>query len=690
MSKVRPVIKAWGVAAAAVLALVLFAGDLSAQALSPEVLKAFSFRAVGPSRQSGRFTDIAVPELEPWTIYAATGSGGLWKSVNNGQTWESIFDNQPVISIGDVAVSASNPNVVYVGTGEANSSRSTYWGDGVYKSTDGGKTWTNVGLKDTQHIGRMVIHPKNPDIVYVAALGHLYSDNDERGVFKTVDGGKTWTKSLDVKADGKVIGASDIVMDPKKPEILYAATYDKERKPWTFNLGGPGSAIYKTVDAGKTWTKLTTGLPGGMLGRIGIDISLKNPLVLYANIENANKPNVSDADRLKELREGKSSAGMIGEEVYRTDDGGKTWKKVSADKQRIGGGPGYYYMDIRVDPNDVNHAYVLTVGVLESKDGDTEALPGAQPMKFDYTRVHETVFRRVSGPFYLGVGYHLDLHTNIEDERLNLAAVPPAVTSHYAYSVFEGFDDTHYSLSGLSLNALWETRDHTLNPYRGVYLQLGVRVNPTWLGSSRPSSSVYGDEPNLPKVESRVGRVPWIRPYTDERVRELGGGDPRPLDKETGQKDGGEKDMHEVVVPGDLEPFGPDQEPAERKAEEHDQGDEACQVEDQGIELVKAPLEEPYLQQRLGKVCLGHDQEGADEQEDETPEKERVGDPGPRHAQDLQLTDEILHQPADAPDADDHQRAGEACQGTQRHLPTNMSTTFHFYLLKDGRALPHR
>ena len=351
-----------------VLAVVLFAGDLAAQALSPEVLKAFSFRAIGPTRQSGRFTDFAVPELEPWTIYASTGSGGLWKSVNNGQTWESIFDNQPVISIGDIAVAASNPNIIYVGTGEANSSRSTYYGDGVYKSTDAGKIWTNVGLKDTHHIGRMVIHPKNPNIVYVAALGHLYSDNDERGVFKTIDGGKTWTKTLDIKADGKTIGAVDIVMDPKKPEILYAATYDKERKPWTFNLGGPGSAIYKTVDAGKTWSKLTTGLPGGMIGRIGLDINLKNPLVLYANIENANKPKMSDADRLKELREGKSSAGMIGEEVYRTDDGGKTWKKVN-EKNPVGGGPGYYYMDIRVDPNDVNHAYVLTVGVLETKDG---------------------------------------------------------------------------------------------------------------------------------------------------------------------------------------------------------------------------------------------------------------------------------------------------------------------------------
>ena len=368
MTRIRPLVKACGIAAAIILAVVVVAGDLAAQALSPDVLKAFGFRNIGPTRQSGRFTDIAVPARQPWTVYAATGSGGLWKSVDNGQTWEPIFDHEPVISIGDIAVADSNPDVVYVGTGEANSSRSTYWGDGVYKSIDGGKTWANVGLRDTQHIGRIVIDPRNPDVVYVAALGHLYSDNDERGVFKTIDGGRTWTKSLDVKVDGKAIGAADIVMDPKKPDVLYAAAYDKDRKPWTFMLGGPGSGIYKTVNGGRTWTKLTAGLPGGVIGRIGLDISPQNPQVLYANIENANKPNMSEADRMKEVREGKSSEGMIGEEVYRTDDGGKTWRKVN-EKNPVGGGPGYYYMDIRVDPHDVNHVYVLTVGVLESKDG---------------------------------------------------------------------------------------------------------------------------------------------------------------------------------------------------------------------------------------------------------------------------------------------------------------------------------
>lgn len=361
---------------AALLAAVLLAGDVAAQALSPEIVAAFKFRGIGPSRQSGRFVDVAVPPQEPTTIYMATGSGGLWKSVNHGISWTSIFDSPTAFAIGDLAVAPSNPNVIYLGTGEHTSSRSTYAGDGVYKSIDAGKTWVNVGLKDSHHIGRIVVHPRNPDIVYVAALGHLYTENLERGVFKSVDGGKTWTKSLDVKDGDKAIGASDVVIDPRNPDTLYAATYDKERKVWTFNLAGPASGIYKTTNAGKTWTKLTTGLPTGMIGRIGLDIYPKNPNILYANIENGNKPGMSDADRLKELRDGKASAGMIGEEVYRTDDGGKTWRKVSPEKQKIGGGPGYYYMQVRVDPNDANHVYVLTVGMQESKDGGkTWAVP---------------------------------------------------------------------------------------------------------------------------------------------------------------------------------------------------------------------------------------------------------------------------------------------------------------------------
>ena len=381
----RPRLERWGLASAngsrtrtaraigAALAVWAFIGLIAAAAAEPpalsDLLKTVAFRSIGPTRQGGRFVDFAVPLQQRHTFYAATASGGLWKTVNNGQSFDPVFDNEKVFSIGDIAVAPSDPNILWVGTGEASNSRSTYWGDGAYKSVDAGKTWMNMGLKESHHIGRIVVHPANPDIVYVAALGSLYSENPERGLYKTTDGGKTWAKSLDVVVRGRAIGVVDVVMDPANPEVLYAAAYDKVRRAWTFNLGGPGSGIYKTSDGGSTWTKLEKGLPGGMLGRIGLAVYAKNSNILYATIENANKPGMSDADREKELLESKSSAGMIGGEVYRSDDAGATWRKVSPEKQNIGGSPGYYYGQIIIDPNDDQTVYVLSVSVLGTKNG---------------------------------------------------------------------------------------------------------------------------------------------------------------------------------------------------------------------------------------------------------------------------------------------------------------------------------
>lgn len=337
--------------------------------ITKNILDRIEYREIGPTRQGGRYVDFAWCEKEPNTFYAATASGGLWKTINNGITFQPLFTNQPVFSIGDVAVCPSNPDIVWVGTGEANNSRSAYWGDGMYKSTDGGKTWKNMGLKESHHIGAIEIHPNNPDILYVAALGHLYSENPEQGLYKTEDGGKNWDKVLDVVVKGKHIGVVDCVMDPKNPDILYAATYDKVRKPYTFNLGGPGSRIYKSTDAGKTWKKLSGGLPEGMLGRIGIDVYKKNPNIVYATIENANKPGMSDEERYQELLEDKSSEGMIGGEVYRSDDAGETWEKVSPDGQSIGGAPAYYYGQIIIDPNNDQVVHVLSAASWGTYDG---------------------------------------------------------------------------------------------------------------------------------------------------------------------------------------------------------------------------------------------------------------------------------------------------------------------------------
>ena len=342
---------------------------LRAQAITADLLESFTYRSIGPTRQSGRFVDFAVPAQQPYTFYAATGSGHLWKTANNGVTFEPLFTDQAVFSIGAVAVAPSDPNVLYLGSGEANTSRSTYWGNGIYKSTDAGKTWTHVGLPESHHIGRVVIHPRDPNTVYVAALGHLYSENEERGLYKTTNGGRSWTKVLGPSVRGKNIGVVDVAMDPTNPNVLFAATYDKVRLPFTFDLGGPGSRVYKSTDGGANWTMLENGLPAGMLGRIGIGIHRKDPRTVYLSIENANKRGMSEEDRYRELMEHKSSSGMIGGEVYRSDDGGSSWRKVNADSQAVGGEPGYYYGQIIVDPNDAEVVHVLSASSWGTKNG---------------------------------------------------------------------------------------------------------------------------------------------------------------------------------------------------------------------------------------------------------------------------------------------------------------------------------
>ncbi len=336
-----------------------------------DLLKNFTYRNLGPFRSGSWIADFAVPESPPeahlYTFYVAGRNGGLWKTTNNGTTFEPLFDDQDVFSIGDIALAPSNPDILWVGTGEHTTARSAYWGDGIYKSTDGGKTWKNMGLKDTHHIGRILVHPTNPDIVYVAAEGHLFSDNEERGVFKTSDGGKTWKKSLYIN---EKVGAIDLAMNRDNPDVLYAAAYDKQRFPWHFEAGGPGSGIYKTIDGGRTWEKLKSGLPKGTIGRIGLDIYRKNPDIVYAVIENCNlrQPTKEEAeqDRSSGLKPQKRE---IGGEVYRSDDAGKTWKKMNSIKDNVGGKAAYSFNQIRVDPNNDQNVYVTTISIASSNDG---------------------------------------------------------------------------------------------------------------------------------------------------------------------------------------------------------------------------------------------------------------------------------------------------------------------------------
>ncbi|MFQ6115923.1 MAG: WD40/YVTN/BNR-like repeat-containing protein, partial [bacterium] len=239
--------------------IILFFQPLFGQKLPPKYLDFFHFRSIGPTRQGGRISDFAVCRQNSKIFYVAAASGGLWKTVNGGTSFKPIFDHEDICSIGDVAVAPSDCNLVWVGSGEANLRNSTYYGNGIYKSTDGGRTWKNMGLKESHHIGRIVIHPTNPDIVYVAAQGHLYTENPERGLYKTTDAGLTWKKILEVRVEGRYIGVTDVVMDPHHPDTLYAAAYDRQRFPWSFRTAGPGSGIYKTTDGGQTWQKLEKG-----------------------------------------------------------------------------------------------------------------------------------------------------------------------------------------------------------------------------------------------------------------------------------------------------------------------------------------------------------------------------------------------------------------------------------------------
>lgn len=321
---------------------VLAIGGLHAQKLDMEKLKGLKPRAIGPAGMSGRITAIDAVISNPDIIFAGTASGGVWRSTSGGVTWEPVFDKESTLSIGAIAIQQDNPSVVWVGTGEGNPRNSVNGGDGIYKSLDGGNTWKKMGLEKTRHIHRIIIDPKNPNTVYVAAIGSPWGEHPERGVYKTSDGGQTWERILFV--DEKT-GCAELVMDPSNPNKLFANMWQHRRMPWTFTSGGPSSGLYVTYDGGKNWKKLTSknGLPEGDLGRIGIAIARSKPNVVYALIE------------------AKKNA------LYRSVDGGENWVMVN-DKPEIGDRP-FYYHEIYVDPKNENRVYTIYSRVGVSEDG---------------------------------------------------------------------------------------------------------------------------------------------------------------------------------------------------------------------------------------------------------------------------------------------------------------------------------
>ncbi|MDI6850219.1 MAG: hypothetical protein QME69_10570 [Candidatus Saccharicenans sp.] len=304
--------------------------------------KFITWRNIGPAVPGGRTVDIEAVEKKPWIIYAAVGPSGLWKSENNGFNWSPVFYNQPTVSVGAVAVAQSSPDIVWVGTGESTSRNSVTVGDGVYKSTDGGKTWKNMGLTDTRHISRIIISRGDPNVVYVAAMGHLWGPNTERGIYKTIDGGLSWKKILYINDN---TGFSDLEMDPENSQILYAAAYEHRRTPYHMVSGGPGSGLYRSTDGGLTWTRLTRDLPEGIIGRIGLAVARNRPGVIYALIEHQDPG------------------------IWRSEDYGQSWKKTADSKtyKNVNNRP-FYYSHIYVDPTDDRTIYVQSTGLYVSND----------------------------------------------------------------------------------------------------------------------------------------------------------------------------------------------------------------------------------------------------------------------------------------------------------------------------------
>ena len=338
------------------LLAVATAAPLAAQAPVATEFDKLHFRSIGPATMSGRIADVAVYEANPAIFYVGTAHGGVWKTTSNGTQMVPLLQDKGLLSIGDVAVSQLNPDVVYVGSGESNNRQSTSWGEGVWKSTDGGRTWANIGLKDSKHINRIVLDPNNNDVVFVAATGPLFGSGGERGVYKSTDGGKTWRVVL--KTDENT-GANDLVISSTEPNVMFASTYQRRRTACCMNGGGPGSGIWKSVDAGEHWTRLTgPGWPSGPLGRIAIDVYRRASNIVYASIEGPGGGGGGAGGRGGAL----GDPGTTG--IYRSDDGGNTWRKLHANNPRP-----MYFSQVRIDPNNPDRVYMGGVGMQMTIDG---------------------------------------------------------------------------------------------------------------------------------------------------------------------------------------------------------------------------------------------------------------------------------------------------------------------------------
>ena len=438
--------------------------------------KDLKWRSVGPEFCGGRIEAIACHPDEPYTFYVGAGSGNLWKTVNNGTTWEPIFENESTFAIGCVTIAPSDPKIVWIGTGEVLMARSSYAGTGVFKSMDEGKTWQNMGLHDSHHVPQIVIDPKNPDVVYAASLGHNYGPNQERGVFKTVDGGKNWEKVLYISEN---VGIVELVMDPSDNKTLYAAAWERDRKAWNNVTCGKGSGLYKTTNAGKTWKQLTKGLPAGeYTGRFGLAIAPSDPRIIYALLDNQEPPPAGSN------RQGTG-------EVYQSDNKGETWQKMNQDV--VPTTIGWDFCLLRVSPDNPDEIYIVGGKLLHSTDAGKT-----------YKEAGETIVHLLSHDIRV---MHLDMHEMWID---------PKNTNRLLLGNDGGFYISHdRGNTWLHLNnfpiaeiyAVWVDMDKPYNIYAGT----------------QDNAALYG--PGNHNVEDRLTKYGVEDPWKDVYLDQWGGGD---------------------------------------------------------------------------------------------------------------------------------------------------------------------
>lgn len=467
------------------LIFLLGIGITATQAEVPDsIFKHLRWRNIGPANMAGRVADIEGIPGNPNILYVGSASGGVWKTVNGGTTWKPIFDQQPTMSIGDLALEPGNPDVIYVGTGEANVRNSVSFGNGIYKSTDGGKSWVHLGLHNTEHISRVVVNPKNPRIVFAGALGHAYGPNSARGVFRTEDGGRNWQKVLYL--DDKH-GVSDIDINPANPNIVYAALWRFERKPWTFTSGDTLGGVFKSIDGGLNWEKLGNGLPS-LVGRIGVKVAPSDPDVVYAITE--------------------SPEGTL----YRSNNGGESFQRVSQDVEIVS--RGFYYTDLRVDPTDENRVYAVSARLFVSIDGGVN-------------------FKRISPTT------HVDYHS-LWIDPLNPRRMWQGQDGGVCVSLDRG--DTWNYVNNFPLSQFYQIYADNSEPFYNV--GGGLQDNGTWTGPSRNREPfgimnddwrmisfgdgfcivVHPDDPDLFISESQGGGI--VR--TNMRTREQQDVSPQP------------------------------------------------------------------------------------------------------------------------------------------------------------------